>query len=117
MEPNYPPVDSVPPPVPRGRLWASLLVPPVVVGGGWILAAVISPHLGKILPRSLSWMWSLVVLAGLAICLMVFIDFIRLMDKRYSGTSLALLIIGYLIGEAVVCLAVFFGACLYSFNL
>ncbi|BCU76521.1 hypothetical protein llg_12360 [Luteolibacter sp. LG18] len=107
--PGAPPPMPEPPRMPRGRLWASLLAPPFATGASLGLVVLLDQA------HALSgndWIpWLLMVVTG-AVMLVSLIQFILLVSRRYIGGSIALLILGYLVGQAVVCFAVFFGGCL-----
>jgi len=107
LPPELPP----PPPwIPRGKLWLTLLAPPVF-GGLGVLTVFCCKPVNNLLVNNLLLAWLLVGIVSL-------VGFIVLLVKRrFVPHVTVLLIFGYLIGEAVLCFGVFFGGCVLSFNL
>lgn len=93
------------PAVPRGPLWASLAAPPALTFVFTSVTALTIQNVGYGDP----FLWiPLVIFFVISICTGVFHQTVRV---RYRGRSLVFMNIGYCIGEIVICLAVFFGAC------
>lgn len=103
---NDDPQMPVPPAkVPRGALWMSLSVPPAATVMGSLIAWLISKQSGG----ELILVVPLVVAALVLVLSFVFLSAIR---TRYRGSSVGFLYIAYLMGQAVICLALWFGTCL-----
>lgn len=99
------PVPQEPPQIPRGKLWASLLVPPLFsVLLTAILAGATRHNYGEgglaVLPLGL---------IAIITCLFPFLACLRV---RYRGTSVTLLGWGYFLGQIILCLSLWFGTCL-----
>lgn len=62
------------------------------------------------------WIPGLLVFLWIGIAIVCSIGFGVLMGRRFRGGNTVLLILGYLLGQAVVCFAVFFGCCLLAMN-
>lgn len=107
MMEEAPQVPPPPPEIPKEKLWTALFLPPVVMCIGSLIAraaALRSPNYGMEL---------LVMLpVGLVTILATAVLFVRAWGVRYSGRSLVLTTIGYILGQIVLCLAVWFGCCL-----
>jgi hypothetical protein len=115
-DPYQPPRDEgvpwtqTPTPLSRGVLWVLLATPPVSLfvtnlAIGW------GGHSGQ---YGTGFLNALPVgLVALIVCQVLFSRFIR---HRYRGRSLALLSLGYFVGECVIALAVWFGSCLLFVN-
>jgi len=96
----------VPPPdVPRGMLWSSLSVPPVATVMGSLFAWLMSKQSGG----ELILMVPLIVAA---LILGLSFTFLSAIKTRYRGSSVGFLYIAYLMGQAIICLALWFGSCL-----
>ena len=103
---NDAPQIPVPPAeVPRGALWTSLGVPPAATVTGSLIAWLISKQSGG----ELILVVPLVVAALVLVLSFVFLNAIR---TRYRGSSVGFLYIAYLLGQAIICLALWFGTCL-----
>lgn len=103
---NDAPQIPVPPAeVPRGALWMALSVPPAATVMGNAVAGLISKNSGG----DLILVVPLVVAALVLVFSFVFLSAIR---TRYRGSSVGFLYIAYLMGQAVICLALWFGSCL-----
>lgn len=106
MEPV--PDEPVPPPViPKGKLWGILLLPPIattvasaIIGGFFATKHSYGSEMLIVLPLGL-----IIILVGTA-------RFAAMMRERYVGTSVSLTSIGYFLGQIIVCLALWFGACM-----
>ncbi len=111
--PHTPP--SLPPPIaaiPSGPLWVSLLVPPLVTVGCNVFIAL-SKFANHSTSNSLVEQLLLVVpLVAAAFIVALSFLFYRAVHKRYRGRSLAFLVCAYLLGQVIVCLALWFGSCL-----
>ena len=103
-----PEVPSPPPEIPRGKLWTSLLLPLGITFIGSVIAAMVAE------PSTYGRAEFLVVLpvglVAILVCLAVFISAWRV---RYRGTSLVLTGFGFLLGQVILCLALWFGCCVY----
>lgn len=92
---NEPPETPVPPPsISRGRIWAALVVPSVVVVEG--TGMVVLADGGR---AGLSLM-PLIAAGAIVICYALFW---RTLSKRYRGPSMVLMEAGYLFGQIIVC--------------
>lgn len=80
------PVPQDPPPIPRGKFWACILIPPFLFP-----AFGFATGMGT-LPLTLV---SIIIGASY---------FVECMRVRYRGKSLPLLVAGYVLGEMAVCL-------------
>ncbi|MGC4015775.1 MAG: hypothetical protein QM755_14810 [Luteolibacter sp.] len=98
-----------PAPVPRGWLWTYLLLPSGSIGVA--LAACMALDQARMLGTNGSIVQLLLILEVL-IAIGCSIGFGVLMSRRFKAGHTVLLVLGYLIGQAVVCFAVFFGCCL-----
>jgi hypothetical protein len=101
-----PPLPPDNPTVPAAPLWTSLLVPPLVMAAGGLLIGLSSERQIK---ESLFLFMPLLVVAlifGLSFV------FSPALGRRYRGTSLVLLVFAYVIGQVIICLALWFGSCL-----
>lgn len=105
MEP-IPDEPVTPPVLPKGKLWGALLLPPIAT-------AVASGITGSITDKQSYGTEMLVVLPiGLIVILIYTGRFAALMRGRYVGVSVPLTITGYFLGQIIVCLALWFGACM-----
>lgn len=101
-EPEIPPP---PPEIPRGRLWASLGIPPVITIIGTIILSLAFGDRNY----GIEILWMLPVsLLAIIVCLVYFILAWRV---RYRGRTLVLTAIGYFLGQVILCLCVWFGCC------
>jgi hypothetical protein len=99
-----------PPSVPRGPLWASLAVPPALTFVFTSITALTIQNVGYGDP----FLWiPLVMFFVILICTGVFH---QLLKVRYHGRSVVFMDIGYLIGQVVICLAVWIGACVITLS-
>ena len=107
MDPYQPPSRiETPEPVRRGPLWVLLVSPPLLV-------LLINLAVGLVDSKGQYGEGFLIVLpAGLLVLIVCQIRFSFFIRRRYRGSSLVLLSLGYFIGELVICLAVWFGSCL-----
>lgn len=105
-----PEVPTPPPEIPKGKLWTALLLPPVIMCIGSLLIA-----LGR---RQSSYGEEFLVMLplGLAAILVTSVLFVRVWRVRYHGRSLVLTTLGYILGQIILCLAVWFGCCLIPFR-
>lgn len=104
MNPD-PQIPGPQPVVPRGLLWSSLIVPPVATVMGNAVAGLISKNNGG----------ELILVVPMVVTALVFVlsfVFFHAITKRYRGKSVAFLYIAYLLGQAIICLALWFGSCL-----
>lgn len=101
------PIAEIPQPspeIPKGKLWTALLMPPVVtVVGGLIALAVAQDHGEELL---------LVLPVSLVAILIGAVLFVPTWGVRYRGRSLVLTTIGYILGQIILCLVLWFGCCL-----
>jgi hypothetical protein len=88
------------------RIFAYLLVPPFATGVATCLTFKTNMDLAI-----------LYIIVGVAASIWATAGFIRVVSNAYRGPSRVLLILGYLIGQPLVCFAVFFGACLWASGL
>jgi len=115
-DPYQPPRDQGAPwthtarPLSRGVLWVLLVTPPFSV----VLANLVIGWSGHAGQYSLGFFDALPV--GLVVLIVCQVLFSRIMRHRYRGKSLVLLSLGYLAGEMVISLAVWFGSCLLFVN-
>ncbi|OYV04185.1 MAG: hypothetical protein CFE26_18245 [Verrucomicrobiales bacterium VVV1] len=99
---NPEPETSKPvPEIPRGRLWLALLTPPLLMGVGNLVAG-----LSKFLPLYL--VTPIVAFFGI---IWGAIHFNELMRFRHLGGFRDLIVFFYLIGQIVICLALWYGSC------
>lgn len=104
--PEEPEVPTPPPEVPKNKLWATLLIPPVLTVIGTFVA-------GATYNSNNYGMEFLAVLpVGLLTILCCLITFINAWKVRYRGRSLVLTSIGYVLGQIILCLGLWFGTCL-----
>ena len=101
-----PPIPQEPPQIPRGKLWACLLVPPVLSG---VFTATIAANLSKNSYRIETLFVLPIGLIAIIACLFPYLAAIRV---RYRGRSVALLGWGFFLGQIIICLSVWFGTCL-----
>lgn len=103
---NEEPEILLPPPkISRGKLWASLIAPP----GATFLANCITGLNWNRNDYGASFLWVPILSLVLAIgFLFIFNSSVR---PRYQGRSAILLGFFYVIGQIVICLAVWFGSC------
>ncbi len=87
-------IPELPPEISRGKLWVTLLIPPLVAGFGTPLFGVNN-----------------IVIATVTIVIFM-IAFMGVVHVRYRGHSLTFLGFAYLIGQSMICLVVGWGACL-----
>lgn len=99
-----PPVPN-PGSIPAGPLWTALVVPPVLTVTGNFCCAALSKQTGG------EMVLLVPVFTALAI-LFLCIPFHRAVRERFQGVSLVFLNLSYLLGEAIICLALWFGTCL-----
>lgn len=103
---NEPPEVPPPPPeVPKNKLWATLLIPPLFT---LIFTIVIG---GVRNQTSYGEEFLLVLPAGLLVILFCLVSFVSAWKVRYHGRSLVLTSIGYLLGQIILCLGLWFGGC------
>jgi hypothetical protein len=95
-----------PPMIPRGKLWASLAIPPVICVIGTLAAG--SAYAGN----SYGFEFLYVLPVGLLAILIGLGFFIQAWRVRYRGRSLALTASGYFFGQIILCLTLWFGTCM-----
>ncbi|MBB5353274.1 hypothetical protein HNR46_003529 [Haloferula luteola] len=103
---NEPIPPDQPPEIPRGKLWVSLGLPPLLA---FVLPWTLAFSRGDsdaILMIPVLVLGSILVLSPL---------FGRAVRVRYRGGSLAWLIFCYWLGEGILCLSLMFGACVLAF--
>ncbi|MCH7226736.1 hypothetical protein [Haloferula sp. A504] len=103
---EVPEIPAPPPEVPRGRLWASLGIPPGITILGTIILSVAfrdSHNYGMEILLMLP-----VGLIAIITCLVFFILAWRV---RYHGRTLVLTAIGYFLGQIILCLCLWYGCC------
>lgn len=103
---EVPEVPAPPPEVPKNKLWASLSIPPAVTVMGTFLAG------GAHTPSSYGIEFLFVLPVGLLTILCCLVTFINAWKVRYRGRSLVLTSIGYVLGQIILCLGLWFGTCL-----
>ena len=104
---------AIPPPYPKiplKPLWISLAVPPLI-------SVIPNLLLGLLTHGGDAWaytLWS----PPLALCfIIVFLfPYKNAVKHRYRGTSLVLLGWAYVIGQIIVCTALWFGTCVMAFS-
>ncbi|BCX48043.1 hypothetical protein HAHE_19510 [Haloferula helveola] len=101
-----PEIPAPPPEVPRGRLWGSLVVPPILTVLGTIILALIGSS-GMNYGAEVLLMLP-IGLVAIIICLVYFILAWRV---RYHGRTLVLTSIGYFLGQIILCLCLWYGCC------
>lgn len=107
---DAPEVPAPPPEVPKNKLWASLSIPPVVtviatfLVGGTYQSQNYGIEFLYVLPLGL-----LTILGCLAV-------FVSAWKVRYRGRSLVLTSFGYVLGQIILCLGLWFGACMLTLS-
>ncbi|MCW1925825.1 hypothetical protein OKA05_24920 [Luteolibacter arcticus] len=106
-----PEVPIPPPEIPRGELWAALLLPVVVMCAGCVLCLGVS---GARSVDGYDLVGTLMVMFTVEMVMMpVAADlFVRAWGVRYRGRSLVLTTLGFMLGQIVLCMAVWVGFCL-----
>jgi hypothetical protein len=103
---NEPPEVPTPPPdIPRGLLWTSLMAPPLMTS---ILTMVIGATYKR---TSYGEAFLLVLPVALLTILFCLASFVSAWKVRYRGRSLVLTSFGYLLGQIILCLGLWFGGC------
>ena len=103
---DVPEIPAPLPEVPRGKLWTSLSIPPVATIIGTLIA-------GSVANRNGYGVELLFVLpVGLIAILISMAFFIQAWRVRYHGRSLVLTSIGFLLGQIILCIGLWFGCCL-----
>lgn len=100
-----PQIPGSKPVVPRGLLWTSLSVPPIATVMGNAVAGLLSKSTGG----------ELIFVVPMVVAALIFalsFVFFHAITARYRGRSVAFLYIAYLLGQAIICLALWFGSCL-----
>lgn len=103
---DAPEIPAPPPEVPKNKLWASLSIPPVVTLIGTLVTG------GTYDPHNYGIEFLFVLPLGLLAILGCLGLFISAWKVRYRGRSLVLTSIGYVLGQIVLCLGLWFGTCL-----
>ncbi len=103
---EIPEVPAPLPEVPRGKLWKSLSIPPVVTLIGSVMAGSVATS------NSYGIEYLFVLPAGLTAIIIALILFIRAWRVRYHGRSLVLTGIGFFLGQIILCLGLWFGCCM-----
>jgi hypothetical protein len=106
-----PEVPTPPPEIPKGKLWTALLLPPAIMCTGSLIARDVASR-----SRSYGEEFLVMLPVGLVAILATSVLFVRVWGVRYHGRSLVLTTIGYILGQIVLCLAVWFGCCLIPFR-
>lgn len=101
-----PEVPAPLPEVPKNKLWAWLLTPPVVTVIGTFVAG------GTYNSNSYGIEFLVVLPVGLLAICCCLVAFINAWKVRYRGRSLILTSIGYFLGQIILCLGLWFGACM-----
>lgn len=91
---EVPEIPAAPPAIPRGRIWAALLIPSIVVVDGTGIVAVADGGLDGL---------SVIPLLAACAILVCYAVFWRTLSKRYRGPSMVLMEAGYLFGQMMVC--------------
>ena len=97
------------PEIPRGPLWISLIVPPMVTLISNLSLAYFSWYERGGKPEFALWIPPLVLLLIFALGPL----FHRAVSQRYRERSLLFLNIAYILGQAIVCLTLWCGTCLF----
>jgi hypothetical protein len=105
-----PEVPTPPPEIPKGKLWTALLLPPAVMCFGSLLIALNRRH------SSYGEEFLVMLPVGLVAILATSVAFVQAWGVRYHGRSLVLTTLGYILGQIILCLAVWFGCCLIPFR-
>ncbi len=100
-----PEVPLPPPRIPRGKLWASLAIPPAAT----FIANCITGLNWSRNDYGASFLW--VPLMSLVLIIGFLLSFSSALRPRFQGRSAVLLGFFYFIGQVVICLAVWFGSC------
>ncbi|MEK7951391.1 hypothetical protein [Luteolibacter soli] len=106
-----PEVPTPPPEIPKEKLWLALLLPPAIMCFGSLIARNAAAH-----SSSYGTEFLVMLPVGLVAILVTSVLFVRAWGVRYSGRSLVLTTIGYILGQIVLCLAVWFGCCLIPYR-
>jgi hypothetical protein len=106
---EIPAVPTPPPEIPRGKLWRALLAPSVVTVIGTLIASAAARS-----NRSYGEELLLMLPIGLVLILLAAIPFSKALGVRYRGRSLVLTTIGFILGQIILCLGLWFGCCLVS---
>jgi hypothetical protein len=108
---EVPEVPTPPPEIPKGKLWTALLLPPVIMCFGSLIAR-------EAASRSSGYGEEFLVMlpVGLVAILATSVLFVRAWRVRYHGRSLVLTTLGYILGQIILCLAVWFGCCLIPYR-
>lgn len=105
---NAPPDFPVPPPeIPKGKLWSALSIPPVVTVVGTFVAG------GTYTSDSYGIEFLFVLPVGLLAIVVCLCYFVSAWKVRYRGRSLVLTSIGYFLGQIILCLALWYGGCIF----
>ncbi|WP_193212757.1 hypothetical protein [Luteolibacter marinus] len=104
--PNAPTVPEPVPEVPRRKLWTSLMVPPLVTAIATLVLSGVA-NAGRNYGAELLFVLPL----GLVTILICMVPFTQALKVRYRGRGLVLTSIGYLLGQIIVCLCLWFGCC------
>lgn len=100
-----PEIPASPPRVPRGKLWASLAIPPAAT----FIANCLTGLNWSRNDYGASFLW--VPLLSLTLTIVFLVRFNSALRPHYQGRSAVLLGFFYFIGQIVICLAVWFGSC------
>ncbi len=101
-----PEVPQPVPTIPRGPLWVACSIPPLAtLLGNLIVSVVRNPD-----PYGTTFLWVPIVI--FFIILFCTPAFNRAVGKRYRGRSLVFLNWAYILGQMIVCLALWLGSCL-----
>jgi hypothetical protein len=103
MEEQAPQLSQPIPEVSRKNLWLTVGLPPVVTSA---LAGILVGTLGPDGGASAGLLLSLFVFIGLLVCTTAFS---LVVGKRYRGVSQAFLVLSYLLGQNIVCFALWLG--------
>ena len=95
--------------IPRGPLWTALILPPVVTLILNLILAYFSWYQRGGKPEFAFWVPPIVFLLILGLGR----HFNRAVKQRYRSRSLVFLNFAYVIGQSIVCLALWFGTCLF----
>lgn len=99
------PVPQAPPEIPRGKLWTSLLVPP-------LLSTFLTLILAAASKKDYGIAAMVVLPVGLIAIIACLFPFLACLRIRYRGRSVTLLGWGFFLGQIILCLSLWFGACL-----
>lgn len=109
-------MDEVPqvpqpiPAIPRGPLWFACSIPPLAtLLGNLVVSLVPNPD-----PYGTTFLWVPIVVFFIIVAFTTL--FHRAVKTRYRGRSLVFLNCAFVLGQMIVCLALWLGSCLLYMN-